>query len=124
MKSRIRSIIAPTLALGIAILTLGSATPASADEHEKQAPREGREAVELFEVATSPSGRTRPKQARKLNAKEIRQARALYQANQRMLRHQRNLWLGHEPLRPTFRTVPTMNSRYGRRTIYVPVYVR
>ena len=54
---------------------------------------------------------------------ELRQARALYRANQRMARMEYNLWIGHQPLRPRWSPMPMMNSRYAPPTIIVPVFV-
>ena len=54
---------------------------------------------------------------------ELRQARALYRANQRMARMEYNLWIGHQPLRPRWAPMPMMNSRYSPPTIIVPVFV-
>ena len=60
-----------------------------------------------------------------MSAAELRQARALYRSRQRIARLENNLWMGYEPLRPQWNSVPMMSSRYSsRRTIYVPVYVR
>jgi hypothetical protein len=55
---------------------------------------------------------------------EIRIARAQYRGRQRLARLEHNLWVGHEPLRPNWTSVPTMTSRYAPpRIYYVPVYV-
>lgn len=54
---------------------------------------------------------------------ELRQQRALYQANQRMARMEYNRWLGREPLRPRWSPMPMMNSRYAPPTIVVPVFI-
>lgn len=54
---------------------------------------------------------------------ELRQARALYRAQQRVARLEYNLWMGHEPLRPSWNAVPMMSSRYAPRQVYIPVYV-
>lgn len=61
--------------------------------------------------------------ARKSKADQLRQARALYRSQQRIQRLEMYKWLGHEPLRPSWVTIPSMTSRYGTRTIYVPVYI-
>jgi hypothetical protein len=56
-------------------------------------------------------------------AAELRQARAQYRTQQRIERLERNLWTGHEPLRPSWNAIPMMSSRYRyRSTIVVPVY--
>ncbi|MCG8648248.1 MAG: hypothetical protein MI861_00355 [Pirellulales bacterium] len=57
------------------------------------------------------------------SAAEIRQARALYRARQRTARLERNLWLGYEPLRPSWNGLPMMSSRYAPPRIVIPVFV-
>ncbi len=52
------------------------------------------------------------------------QARALYRSQQRIERLERNLWIGHEPLRPNWNSIPMMSSRYrDSRTLMVRYYV-
>ena len=46
------------------------------------------------------------------SAAELRQQRALFRSQQRLERIERNAWLGHEPLRPSFNAIPMMTSRY------------
>ena len=54
---------------------------------------------------------------------ELRQARAMYRSQQRIARMERNLWMGYEPLRPGWTSIPFLQSRYPiQRTIYTPVY--
>jgi hypothetical protein len=60
----------------------------------------------------------------RMSVAELRQARALYRSNQRVARLEYNLWMGYEPLRPNWNSVPMMSSRYTHRRLYVPVYVR
>lgn len=61
--------------------------------------------------------------ASQMTASEIRQARALYRSRQRVARLESNLWMGYEPLRPSWNAIPMTSSRYApRRTYYVPVY--
>ncbi|MEM1070460.1 MAG: hypothetical protein AAGG48_18455 [Planctomycetota bacterium] len=87
-------------------------------------PADANEAISLFE--TGPDTAVSPSQSRpsKMSVAELRQQRGLYKANQRMARIQYNLWIGHEPLRPRFNSVPMMSSRYQFRRLYVPVYIR
>ena len=59
----------------------------------------------------------------RMSPAEIRQARALYRSQQRVARLEYNLWMGVEPLRPNWNSVPMMSSRYTSQRIYVPVYV-
>jgi hypothetical protein len=60
----------------------------------------------------------------KITIAELRQARALRQADQRRARLEYNLWIGYEPLRPNWSSSPMTNSRYGNHRIYVPLFVR
>ena len=60
----------------------------------------------------------------RMSVAELRQARALYRANQRVARLEHNLWMRYEPLRPNWNSVPMMSSRYTNRQLYVPVYIR
>ena len=72
------------------------------------------------EVSPTSAADVRPSQ---MTASEIRQARALYRSQQRVARLERNLWMGYEPLRPSWSATPMTSSRYApRRTYYVPVY--
>jgi hypothetical protein len=59
-----------------------------------------------------------------MSVSEIRQARAMYRANQRVARLEHNLWMGYEPLRPNWSSTPMMSSRYAPRRVYVPIYIR
>ena len=59
----------------------------------------------------------------RMSTAELRQARALYRAQQRVARLEYNLWMGREPLRPNWNSVPMMSSRYTSQRVYVPVYV-
>jgi hypothetical protein len=84
------------------------------------------ERVILFDSSaeSSPSDLRPPAESSKWNAAELRQARAMYEAEQRVKRLETNRWLGYEPLRPNWPMTPVMSSRYpARRTIYVPVYI-
>jgi len=55
--------------------------------------------------------------------KRLRQQRAAFQFQQRIARIEANAWYGHEPLRPSWSSVPMMSSNYpARRTIVIPVY--
>ncbi len=54
---------------------------------------------------------------------ELRKQRALYRANQRMARMEYQQWMGHDPLRPRWTSIPMMNSRYAPPTILVPVFI-
>ena len=58
-----------------------------------------------------------------MTPQELRTARAIYRANQRVARMERNLWIGHEPLRPRWNAIPMMSSRYTNPKFYVPVYI-
>lgn len=81
--------------------------------------------IELFDSLESSFTGTKPSDlaTSKMSIEEMRQARAVYRANQRIQRLERNLWMGYEPLRPQWNSVPMMNSRYTPRRSYVPVYL-
>ena len=91
--------------------------------------------VHLFGVADQPAAAVGNVQAvappvsrsnvrtSQMSVSELRQARALYRAQQRTARLEYNLWMGYEPLRPNWNSVPMMSSRYTNRRIYVPAYV-
>ena len=54
---------------------------------------------------------------------ELRVRRAQFQSYSRLLRTERNLWLGYEPLRPNWPTPPQSASRYSHvNRIVVPIY--
>ena len=78
--------------------------------------------VSLQNPANRFSG-SNPSDRQRMTAKELRQARAIHHRQQRLLRREHQLWLGYEPLRPHSTAIPMMSSRYGRPTIYVPVFV-
>ncbi|TWT83556.1 hypothetical protein CA13_50220 [Planctomycetes bacterium CA13] len=73
-----------------------------------------------------PSGPTDTSELRsRMTPAEMRQARAMLQAQQRLARLENRLWTGYEPLRPRWNSIPMTSSPYPiRRTIYVPIYVR
>lgn len=82
------------------------------------------EQPEKIELVRSPSD-SRSTSRTKMTAAELRQARALYQSEQRIRRLEAYKWMGYEPLRPNWPSIPAMTSPYPyRQTIYVPVYVR
>jgi hypothetical protein len=58
-----------------------------------------------------------------MTPQQLRTARAIYRANQRVARMEHNLWMGHEPLRPRWNSIPMMSSRYTNPKFYVPVYI-
>jgi hypothetical protein len=84
--------------------------------------------VELVDSAVAPVPRFDARSAQssvqnsRMSTAELRQARALYRAQQRVARLEYNLWMGHEPLRPNWNSVPMMSSRYTSQRVYVPVY--
>ena len=77
--------------------------------------------VSLFDSVPETTSESSVRRSR-MSVAELRQARALYRANQRVSRIEYNLWLGHEPLRPRWNAVPMMSSRYSNYKYYVPVY--
>ncbi|MFK8112606.1 MAG: hypothetical protein AB8B91_10400 [Rubripirellula sp.] len=125
MKARRSILLVASIALisGLAV--------ANAQEPEKM-PEEGIDRIGLFDslekptvqfsdnVSTSQSDTRKSK----MTVAELRQARALYQADQRRARLEYNAWMGYEPLRPRWNSLPMTSSRYSsRRRIYVPAYV-
>ena len=83
-----------------------------------------RQDVSLFGDAGRISGSTRSDVRRTpRSAAELRMEQAQFRARQRIARLEYNLWMGYEPLRPKWNSVPMMNSRYAPRRIYIPVYV-
>ncbi len=86
--------------------------PATAIESVPQPPQFERNTTSESDVSRS-----------KMSVAELRQARALYRAQQRVARLEYNLWMGYEPLRPNWNPVPMTSSRYGNRRVYVPVFV-
>ena len=85
----------------------------------------GIDRVSLFETIDEPPAGSSQSDVRKSqkSVQELRQERALFRANQRTARIEYNLWIGHDPLRPRWNTIPMMTSRYAPRKIYIPVYV-
>jgi hypothetical protein len=80
--------------------------------------------VPLFDEADAGTHPSQLKVGRSaMTPQEMRTARAIYRANQRVARLEHNLWIGHEPLRPRWNAVPMMSSRYGNPKFYVPVYI-
>lgn len=111
---------------GIAILSCGILVNASSAQEPQAGKRDSAmDRLSLFESLEEPDVATSPSDQRttRMTAAELRQARALYRANQRTARLEYNLWMGYEPLRPKFNAIPMMSSRYAPRRIYTPVYV-
>jgi hypothetical protein len=93
---------------------------------ELPAPQEKAKTNIFADAEKSPqsSRSTDPAQLKAQRVAQLRQARALYRSQQRIARLEHNLWMGYEPLRPNWNSVPMMSSRYNdRRTIYVPVHL-
>ena len=111
------------LAASFALLGPVSAQEPAADVNEPVAAPV--ETMSIFENAGSATA-TSPSQDRpsRMTVAELRQQRGMFRAKQRMARIEYNLWMGREPLRPKFNSVPMMSSRYAPRRIYVPVYVQ
>ena len=118
MKSPLQAAVAAS-----AILLFAWAMPASAQEawdatEAWDAPRP-EPAKPVLARSTSES-----QQSAFPSAAELRQARAMYRSQQRLARLERDLWMGHEPLRPNVTAIPMMSSRYlPRRVIYFPAFV-
>ncbi len=83
--------------------------------------------IELSDHFTMGSGLTSPSDMRRSapTAMEIRQERALYQMNQRMLRIEANAWMGYSPLRPNISGMASWTNYVPpHRVYYVPYYIR
>ncbi|MEM9588229.1 MAG: hypothetical protein AAGA03_13185 [Planctomycetota bacterium] len=74
--------------------------------------------IELAEN-TSPSDRS----DRKQTVAQMRQARAMFEAKQRLARIERNAWLGYEPTRPAWAAIPMTTSRYTRPAFRYPIFL-
>jgi hypothetical protein len=72
----------------------------------------------------TPSANAEPAKRPLSTSARLRQQRALYRDQQRVARIEANAWIGHEPLRPAWSSVPMMASRYPeRQTVVIPVFV-
>ncbi len=61
---------------------------------------------------------------RAAQARRLRQQRALFQEQQRLARIEANLWMGYEPLRPSWPARPSTVSGYrSSRVLVVPYFV-
>jgi hypothetical protein len=102
-----------------------SATVARAQDPASKKSDAALDRIPLFDLLEEPA--THPSESKvkrsRMSVSELRQARALYRANQRVARFEYNLWMGREPLRPRWNAVPMMSSRYTNYKYYVPVYV-
>lgn len=77
-------------------------------------------------LSDEPSASANEEPARKplSTSAKLRQQRALYRDQQRVARIEANAWIGYEPLRPGWSSVPMMSSRFPeRQTIVIPVFV-
>ncbi|GAA4458533.1 hypothetical protein [Novipirellula rosea] len=112
------------LSLVMVVFLSVSAPSSSAQEPEEMT---FSEQVSLFDSMDLPSQTTHPS-SQNLSPKtpaELRQARALYRSQQRIARQEYNLWMGREPLRPSWNAIPMTSSRYApRHTYYIPVYIQ
>jgi hypothetical protein len=88
-----------------------------------QTPAQADERVSLFDQRQESLHPSEDYVRRRMTPQELRTARAIYRANQRVARLEHNLWIGHEPLRPRWNAVPMMSSRYTNPKFYVPVYI-
>ena len=121
-QSRFLLITALMTSLSCGMLSGNSAHAQAADSDETRKEAERLSLFESLDQTTTHPSESKSKSAAQ-TAREIRQARALYRANQRVARFEYNLWMGHEPLRPQWNAVPMMSSRYGNRKVFVPVYI-
>ena len=112
-----------TIIAAFALISLGGQSVSAQQPNLGDATGDG---TSIFGSADQPStvSKSSDVSRSKMTAAEIRQARALYRSQQRTARLERNLWMGYEPLRPNWNSIPMMSSRYPpRRVIYVPYYV-
>jgi len=99
----------------------------STDSHAQQ-PGEQQDVPEvvrtpIFESMDQDDHPSQSRTTKAMTARQLRTARAIYRANQRVARLEQNLWMGHEPLRPRWNSIPMMSSRYSNPKVYVPVYI-
>ncbi len=120
MKTRITAALAIT---ALATLTIAGNAWSQQREDWSQ-PSQDTRSTEESSVVLSRSGSGSESRDATTPA-SLRQARAMYEAQQRLKRIERNRWMGHEPLRPSFNAVPMMTSRYApNRVVYIPYYIR
>ena len=106
------------------VSVLGLANDSQAQPPAPTPPEPGQR-VELFDSLEENVGRTRPADLVRSQPQpiDLRQQMAIYRAQQRALRAQRDQWLGRNPSRPHWNAVPMMHSRYPQPQRIVPVYV-
>jgi hypothetical protein len=102
----------------VAALSLVCAT-VNADDDKKR-PLDAKSIASIFDKV-EPASLSEKRNSR-MSVAELRQARALFKADQRRARLEHNAWIGYQQLRPSWSTVPMMRSHYERPTLYLPVY--
>ena len=116
------------LLLPVALITAASGSlmfggAAHAQDPNPPRPNPPAERFSLFPEAEQEHPSESDAERYRRTAREMRTARAIYRANQRVARLERNLWVGYEPLRPRWNAIPSMTTRYTNPKFYVPVYV-
>jgi hypothetical protein len=109
-----------TILLAIAATSVLACT--AAGEEKPLAPQTSKPGLPVFDNSRNEPSSLANARRKQESIAELRQARALLQADQRRARMERNAWLGHEPLRPHWNAVPYSRSRYERRAIVVPIF--
>ncbi|TWU42719.1 hypothetical protein [Novipirellula artificiosorum] len=115
------------IAIAFAFISLACVGRSFAQDSQPIGPEER---ANLFDSIAPPTLAAEPSPSADLHSSarttaELLQARAMYRTQQRIARLERNLWMGYEPLRPTWTATPMTSSRYrSHRTIYIPVYIR
>lgn len=111
-----------TILASISLASLAQAT--IADDDFGKSPTEIKQAeLKLFDQPSASANMPRRKPTSS-TVERLRQERANYRYNQRIARLEANAWMGYEPLRPSWSSLPMMSSRYpDRQTIIIPVLV-
>lgn len=109
----------------LASISLAFFTEASfAQDNFGKSPTEIKQAELKLVDQPSPSANYQSRKPSSAAIERIRQERANYRYNQRIARLEANAWMGYEPLRPSWSSLPMMSSRYpDRPTIIIPVFV-
>jgi hypothetical protein len=102
----------------VAAVAVGSTVASAVDDTKTTA--DAKTIASIFDNK-EPASLNEPRNSR-MSVAELRQARALLKSDQRRARMEHNAWIGREPLRPNWSTVPMMRSHYERPTLYLPVY--
>lgn len=121
---KVRRFLFPVALLAAISSGIASSPAAMSQENELSPETPAAERVSIFDAAKDSE---HPSEAyygpARMTPQQLRTARAIFRANQRVARMEHNLWMGHEPLRPRWNSIPMMSSRYNNPKFYVPVYI-